>query len=439
MSRIAVVLFGIGSVLAIASPASAQRLRGGIIPENVAQQHGLHRAWVIQVAVDPGVGRVDYAVLNDGLLLIQTDQATLHVLDAETRRTLWKAQVGRRRSPTSAPTCGAEHVIATNGAMLYLFDRRDGRLIWEKKLESVPSAGAVIGAGRVYVPLVSGMVVGYRLPEPPDDEHPAERETFERVLHFRGNGMADAPPIFTEHCVVWGTDKGDVCAATGDEMLGKFRFRSRQAISAPLAYFPPFIYAASRDGYVYGLRDERGRKRWQFSAGNPVIERPVVIDDALYAISETGDLFKLTLDTGLEEWSVSGISRFVAASQTKLYMVDMAGRLVILDIGTGARLGAIPTEYLKLKIINTQTDRIYLGSPSGMIQCLRERELLEPIRHTLPELVTDDEEAGDKKDGDKPAAEPDMEDKPDMPADDDDNPFADKAAAAAGEEMKDDE
>ena len=64
-------------------------------------------------------------------------------------------------------------------------------------------------------------------------------------------------------------------------MLAKFRFRSRQSISASLAYFPPFIYAASRDGYVYGLRDERGRKRWQFSAGNPVVERPVVIDDAI--------------------------------------------------------------------------------------------------------------------------------------------------------------
>ncbi|HVC95170.1 MAG TPA: PQQ-binding-like beta-propeller repeat protein [Pirellulales bacterium] len=446
MSRIAFGLLGIWSVLATATPATAQRLQGGIIPENVAQRHGLHRNWVLQLAMDPGRGRIEYVTLKllklkdetwQGLLLIQTDQASLHVLDAETRRTLWVAQVGQRKYPTSAPTCNSEFVVSTNGGTLFLFDRRDGRLIWERPLESVPSAGAVIGGGRVYVPLVTGMVAGYRLPQPGDDKVPAEQVKFDKVLHYRGNGVADSPPIYTENSVVWGTIGGDVCAVTGEDMFGKFRFRTRKAICAPLAYSPPFIYAASRDGYVYGLRDERGRKRWQFAAGNPVVEQPVVIDDALYVISETGDLFKLKLDSGLEEWSVRGISRFVSGSETKLYMVDMTGRLLVLDSRTGARLGAIATEYLPLEIINTQTDRIYLGSPSGMIQCLRERELVEPFRHTLAEPVTDGEDdEGDKKAA-KPADAGDKEGKPDVPADDDDNPFADKPAA--DDEMKDDE
>jgi outer membrane protein assembly factor BamB len=445
MSRIAFGLLGIWSVLTVATPAKAQRLQGGIIPEAVAQRHGLHRNWVLQIAMDPGRGRIEYVTLKhvkledgtwQGLLLIQTDQASLHVLDAETRRTLWVAQVGQRKYPTSAPTCNDEFVVSTNGAMLFLFDRRDGRPIWEKQLESVPSAGAVIGGGRVYVPLVTGMVAGYRLPQAGDNKVPSEQVKIDKILHYRGNGMAESPPIYTENSVVWGTIGGDVCAVTGDDMFGKFRFRSRKAICAPLAYSPPFIYAASRDGYVYGLRDERGRKRWQFAAGNPVVEQPVVIDDALYVISETGDLFKLKLDTGLEEWSVHGVSRFVSASETKLYMVDKTGRLLVLDARTGARLGAIATEYLPLEIINIETDRIYLGSPSGLIQCFRERELVEPYRHTLAAAVTDDAEAEEKKDGAKPSGAGDKEDKPDMPADDDDNPFADKPAG--DDEMKDD-
>jgi hypothetical protein len=133
---------------------------------------------------------------------------------------------------------------------------------------------------------------------------------------------------------------------------------------------------------------------------------------------------------------VHGVSRFVSASETKLYMVDKTGRLLVLDARTGARLGAIATEYLPLEIINIETDRIYLGSPSGLIQCFRERELVEPYRHTLAAAVTDDAEAEEKKDGAKPSGAGDKEDKPDMPADDDDNPFADKPAGG-DDEMKD--
>ncbi|HEV3025687.1 MAG TPA: PQQ-binding-like beta-propeller repeat protein [Pirellulales bacterium] len=443
MSRFALPSIVVLGVLGAAGSAPAQRLGGGIISETLAQRHGLHRAWVAQVAVDPGKGRIEYVTLKwikgldgtpQGLLLVQTDQATLHVLDAETRRTLWVAQVGKVKRPTTPPTCDALHVVSTNGGILYLFDLRDGRLIWEKKLESIPSTGPVIGGVRVYVPLVTGIVASYRLPQPHDDELPAERVKKDQVLRYKSKGMADAPPIFTQDSVVWGTTNGDVYAATADEMVAKFRFRTRQPIIAPLSYFPPFIYAASRDGYVYGLRDEKGYKRWQFSAGNPVVEQPVVIDDALYAISETGDMFKLALDTGLEEWSLKGIERFVAASQTKLYVVDLVGRLQILDVATGARLGAMPMEYLSLKIVNTQSDRIYLGSPTGMIQCLHERELVDPIRHFIPEPVSEDDERG-KKGGTKPARG-DMQDRPDMPADDD-NPFA--AKPDAGDEMVDDE
>jgi hypothetical protein len=66
-----------------------------------------------------------------------------------------------------------------------------------------------------------------------------------------------------------------------------------------------------------------------------------------------------------------------------------------------------------------------------MIQCLHERELVEPYRHTMPGSSNEGEKGDAKPAGGKPSAEEpaddDMEEKPDMPADDD-NPFADKPA-----------
>jgi outer membrane protein assembly factor BamB len=262
------------------------------------------------------------------------------------------------------------------------------------------------------------------LPQEHDDELPAERIKKDEVKRYAGLGMSDAPPVFTVNNVVWGTSKGDVYAATADEMQANFRFRSHGPISAPVTYFPPMLYAASRDGYLYALRDEKGYKKWQFSTGNPVTEKPVVYDDAVFVISEIGQLFRLKFDTGEDQWSVGGIDRFVAASQTRLYMADLFGNLVILDMRTGARLGSMPTEYLSLRITNTETDRIYLGSPSGILQCLHERELVEPFRHG-PAEAPDDAKDGKKGDA-KPSDAQSPDDKAEMPADDDDNPFGDQ-------------
>ena len=46
--------------------------------------------------------------------------------------------------------------------------------------------------------------------------------------------------------------------------------------------------------------------------------------------------------------------------------------------------GHDPVRGMDIKLINSQTDRIYLASDTGLVQCLHEVELAEPIRHNLP-------------------------------------------------------
>jgi outer membrane protein assembly factor BamB len=395
--------------------AWAQRLGREIIPQSEALRHGLTRAWVTQVEVDRSRGRIAHVSLEDGLLMVQTDQATIQVMDAETRRTLWIAHVGRPNYPVTPPAANDRFVVTNNGAHLYLFERDTGRLVWEKRLNGVPSAGVAISHNRAYVPLTSGVVMSYLLPDPKEDDllDPLEKLLKDQPLVYQGKGMAESAPIVTSTNVVWATSQGNVYSVTPEDLAARFKFSARGAITAPLSYRTPFVYAASRDGYVYAIREERGYASWKFSSGNPVVEQPVVIGDSLFLIPETGGLFRLSVETGVEQWSVPGVYHFVAASPTRLYTVDLLGRLVILDAQSGARLGSLETSALDLKLVNDQTDRIYLGTRTGLIQCLHEVQLSEPVIHRArpPAPVAPDEPAeGEEPETDEPdSEEPDSE------------------------------
>ena len=73
--------------------------------------------------------------------------------------------------------------------------------------------------------------------------------------------------------------------------------------------------------------------------------------------------------------------QFVAAGKTRVYATDRIGRLQVLSAANGALLDAIPTENVWTKLINADTDRVYLVSETGLIQCLREVEQLKPLMH----------------------------------------------------------
>ena len=389
--------------------ADAARPVVGVVPQQTAQRYGLERAWATQIEVDRSRGRVAHVSLQAGLLMVQTDQAAVHVLDAETRNTLWIGHVGKPGSVTSPPAANDKFVVSTNGGTLYLFDRPSGQVLWSRKLPSVPSTGLAISNERVYVPLVTGMLSTFRLPSDKKlDETPAEQKLKDNALNYTGKGIAYVAPIVTRSSVVWGTDAGNIYSVTPDKLLAVYRFKAHGSVLAGLMYRPPYIYAASRDGYIYALRDQKGFARWQFSIGNPIVETPMATDDGVYVIPETGDLYKLSPDTGEEIWSSPGVFQFISASPTRLYTADSAGRLLILSAQSGTRVGSIATENLPIKVFNRDNDRIYLATTTGLVQCLHEVGLKEPAWHGVTAVTgatdaegTDEAEKPTEK---KPAA-----------------------------------
>jgi hypothetical protein len=141
------------------------------------------------------------------------------------------------------------------------------------------------------------------------------------------------------------------------------------------------LFATSTNGYIYAVSEKRGDMLWKYPTSEPLFQPPAVIEDQVFVVSQLGGMFCCNAKTGKQLWSAPDIMQFVAASKQRVYAADKAGRTQILDLKTGARLDVLSTESLPVKLLNPQTDRLYLATDTGLIQCLHEIEQVKPILH----------------------------------------------------------
>ncbi len=166
----------------------------------------------------------------------------------------------------------------------------------------------------------------------------------------------------------------------------------------------------TESGSVFAINDANGKVRWTYLTQSAVNERVASFDDVVYAPTESGDFFALDLKTGLEMWKSKGVKRLIAASATRLYVFDQLDRLAILNRADGSRLKTLQTSPTKFQIFNQETDRVYLVSADGLVQCLRETQQVEPLRRrescaAVAERLAKALESGDASDAEaKPEA-----------------------------------
>jgi len=372
----------------------------GIVARGAAARHGLHRAWVTQIQLDRSRSRLTNVTQHDATLFALTDTGLVHAIDAETGRTLWTAQFGDPLFPSFGPAVNDEKVAVVNGSQLFLMSRKTGRQLWRHEIGGAPAAGPELTDDRVYVPLVTGTIKSYLL-----DHH--QRSPW---IYF-SDGRPLSRPLVTPDAICWTTDKGYLNIARKEKPTTRFRLRTDDAIVSRAAYRTPNYYCASLDGYVYAVDEESGELVWRFSAGAPVSQSPVVINDHVFVCPDHRGMVCLSTETGKQLWSAPTTARFVSASSERVYAVDPQDRLHILDQATGAQVGILSEAQLPFQLQNSQTDRIYFGTHTGLLQCLRETKLTEPVLHVERPQENEAEESTEDKNGvddaNPLAAEPD--------------------------------
>jgi hypothetical protein len=191
-------------------------------------------------------------------------------------------------------------------------------------------------------------------------------------------------PVVTAQSVAWPTDRGFLYVADANVPQVRFRLETHDEIIVQPGYRAPFIFSGSLDGYLYAVHEITGAQQWKFSVGDPIVVAPAAIEDHVFVCSQAPRMHCISAEEGTELWRAAQVERFIAASPDRVYGMDRWSNLYILDRTNGEMLGRIDFRGSTVPLVNQETDRLYLASPTGLIQCLHESALTEPILYQPP-------------------------------------------------------
>jgi len=214
--------------------------------------------------------------------------------------------------------------------------------------------------------------------------------------------------------------------------IGANTIRSQYAVpsdvSAPLVNHRDSLYVCTHDASVVCLSirllAETATARamlpkGKFTAGGPVEQKPLLVDDSLYVVGARWGLMRLKKTTLEPMWSQTlpdgrtqalpnpAVTRVFAANSKYVYAVNRTGALLVLDARRGTTLSTFDAVAFNVPTVNDRNDRLLLASPNGLLICLHDRNIVTPQRWLAGNR---DVEAAlnmmPKKDGDMPPAEP---------------------------------
>ena len=410
----------IASMLDVGAAPAAPRL----VTRDQARRLGLERAWFAQVRLDRSRNQVERAVLHGDRLTVLTSAGVVHEFNALTGETLWIAAIGNPNYPSLGPAASDGHIALLNGSTLYVLDRADGRPVVLQQVGGAPGAAPALSKEHVFVPLLSGRIEGYPLGE----------QTL-TPWYYQSQGRASVPPLATPRSIVWATEIGHVYVGGAEDLGVRFRLETGSEIMAPPAYRSPYVYIATMSGELFAMHELTGARRAKYATGFPLARAPAAVGERVFVTSDEPTLHCVDAVTATGLWEAPNVTQFAAASRKRVYGVDELGALVVLDAASGTLVDRMPTQGQIDALVNDQTDRLYLISNDGMVQCLHEIGAQQPLYHQPPETEEGPAEPGTESEME--TTEPLDEDEEIAPrAEADDDPFGgmdDTEVEAAGE------
>lgn len=373
-------------------------------PERL-QQYLDVRKDVLQKQYGPTVEvKIESFEIQDSTLYALTSQSIIQAIDANSGATLWATRVGNANSPAIGFCANKQYVAVVVGSFLYCLDAKDGTQLWSRSCRSAPGAGPAISDTFIYVPMINGFVEVFSL-----------ETNGIKSAYFVSSGRANIQPTVHNNTVAWPTDRGHLNVAPNFKTGSLFyRLKTDSVIVARSSAQADLLYVATIDGAAYALNESAGSLQWKLALGESISEPVVPIGKDAYIVTDANNLHRVDSQFGFpsEQWpnSIPGITSFLAASNNRLYCMDQFQRIAVINHADGSRIASINAIGQDLRLINMQTDRIFVGTRSGMIQCLREigneyviyhsdkLEALTPDRPIVPVEEKKDETIFEKDD-----------------------------------------
>ena len=327
---------------------------------------------------------------------VVSDRGDVQLLNAETGEVLWTVQVGDPKHPTSGVCTNDEHTIVITGISIFVLRNTDGAVIESRKLQALPGGGPVSIGKRIYVPSVENRVEVYNL------------DVFNwKPEMLPSTGRVLSQPVLGQQSIAWSTDRGNVYVAGTAKASMWYRVNTLGKVIAPIAYQAPGRYVANcLDGFVYCVDELTGDMVWRQSLGEVLTNEPVLVKNRAYIVSRDETCYCLDMRNGDIIWSQPNMQRIVAASGKRLYALDRLGNLMILNLESGGRVKTVPAGKVDFVVSNPLTDRIYMGTRTGLIQCVREIHQTYPLLHIDETALAIAEDGEEDQNAGQPANDP---------------------------------
>jgi outer membrane protein assembly factor BamB len=386
----AVGLLAIASVSVVETSARAQMpFPRDLVPKRTSLERlGLERQWYAVVPLVEAE-RLLRISLTGNFVFAQTSYAMVYTYDAETGRLLWSAQLGQRTAFARGAASNSFAVFVSNADEFYCLDRGSGRTIWKYDLGTMPTTSPAADEHQAMVGLTTGEIFGFELKRR-DDKGVEHIWGQPRVAwNWATGGPLSTRPLPAQQIVCFGSNDGKTYAVAAYEHTPLFRFPSGGPIGEGLgSYGTRMLLIPSGDNNLYAVDLFTARALWTFASGSPIEQEPLVVDEDIYSVNTAGLFVALDPSTGEPRWQASTHGgRLNAISPTKLYLRSADLDLFVVDRKTGRtlvgpgethfRIGLNLREY-SLNIVNRFNDRLYFGTDSGMIVCMRESGLAQP-------------------------------------------------------------
>src|SRR5205823_210918 len=105
------------------------------------------------------------------------------------------------------------------------------------------------------------------------------------------------------------------------------------------------------------------------------------VGERIFVTSADPTLHCVDASAGTGLWEAPHVVQFAAISKDRVYGVDDLEAFVVLNAANGSTIARVASDQPIRALVNDQTDRVYLVSDDGMVECLHETALKEPMRH----------------------------------------------------------
>jgi outer membrane protein assembly factor BamB len=206
---------------------------------------------------------------------------------------------------------------------------------------------------------------------------------------WQTGGPIHTLPLPAQQMVAFGSSDGRVYVVMNDERTALYRVRTGGPIGEGLgSYSTRTLLIPSADNNLYAIDLLTSESLWTFPSGGPIDQAPVVAGEDIYSINQSGYLTLLDPATGNVRWNtLTQGAKFVAVGASRIYLRSWSNDLYVIDRSSGAVLAdpaatrqraGLNLREFGLSIINRFDDRLYFGTDSGMVICLREVGAVQP-------------------------------------------------------------